>query len=203
MIRALTAWWRRKDAGQPHRQNSAGGDIRGVEKLLRAWDPLRLPPGQSASTIDYEACAMDIASMLAAGKGISDIAKQLERIRTGSLRLPPDRDHELAFAVKLVIEWKVSLDRDERDVFTEVTKEEFKKAYFRLRGGADSGWTDDYWRERFELKEWPGWRYKVAEPRTRDHDRMTIVTDGAVNEHRLFCMTEESEERLYDHPGKE
>jgi hypothetical protein len=42
----------------------------------------------------------------------------------------------------------------------------------------------------------------LEEPKTPEHTRMMIVTDGGRNEHRLFFMTEESEESFFNFPGK-
>jgi hypothetical protein len=85
--------------------------------------------------------------------------------------------------------------------FKEVTKEKFKEVYFRLGGGASSGWTADYWRKSFEDEGRPGWRFMVEEPGSLAHDRMCIVTDHETKEYRLFFMTEQSTEDFFDHPG--
>lgn len=87
--------------------------------------------------------------------------------------------------------------------FKEVSKEKFKEIYFRLGGGHASGWTADYWGKFFEDEVKPGWRFVVEEPRSPAHDRMWIVTDQETKEYRLFFMTEQSTDDLFDHPGKE
>jgi hypothetical protein len=79
-----------------------------------------------------------------------------------------------------------------------VTKEQFKEIYFRLGGGAATGWGEDYWDRFFENGQRAGMNYLVEEPPTPEHHRMMIVTDFAVNEYRLFFMTEESEESLFE-----
>jgi hypothetical protein len=84
----------------------------------------------------------------------------------------------------------------------EVTKEKFKKIYFKLGGGAQSGWTREYWNEFFEDEKKPGMKYLVQEPETRKHTRMMIVTDYENNEYRLFFLTEESEESFFDFPDE-
>lgn len=43
----------------------------------------------------------------------------------------------------------------------------------------------------------------VEEPTSPAHDCMWIVTDGAAKEYRLFFMTDESTESVFDFPGKE
>ena len=87
--------------------------------------------------------------------------------------------------------------------FKEVTKETFKEIYVRLGGGRRSGWTADYWREFFEDKVKPEWRFMVQEPTSPEHDQMWIVTDDEAREYRLFFMTEQSTEDFFDFPGKE
>jgi hypothetical protein len=86
--------------------------------------------------------------------------------------------------------------------FKEVTKEKFKEIYFRLGGGKSSGWTADYWQEFFENNAKPGWKFMFEEPKSPKHVRMFITTDYKAKEHRLFFMTEESEEDSSDWPGE-
>lgn len=85
----------------------------------------------------------------------------------------------------------------------EVTKEEFKRLYFELGGGLRTGWSADYWDLFFEKQKRPNMKYLAQEPETRDHNRMMIVTDFGNNEYRMFFVTEEDEERMFDYPGKE
>ena len=87
--------------------------------------------------------------------------------------------------------------------FKQVSKGLFKDIYFRLGGGESSGWTADYWREFFEDKADLGWRFMVEEPRSAEHNRMFVVTDHKAMEHRLFFMTEQSEEDFFHLPGDE
>jgi hypothetical protein len=87
--------------------------------------------------------------------------------------------------------------------FREVTKEVFKEIYFRLGGGAASGWTAGYWQTFFEDEVEPGWRFMVEEPRSPRHDRMWIVSDPGTREYRLFFLSEEATEDVFDHPGED
>ena len=73
-----------------------------------------------------------------------------------------------------------------RDDMKEVTKEQFKRIYFKLGGGEATGWGLDYWNKFFEDEKRPGMKYLVEEPRTPEHTRMMIVTDFGRNEYRLF-----------------
>ena len=82
----------------------------------------------------------------------------------------------------------------------EVTKEEFKKLYFELGGGAATGWDLNYWNRFFPDNEGSDMKYFVEEPGTPEHTRMTIVTDGSAKEHRLFFLTEEAEDRFFEFP---
>ena len=91
----------------------------------------------------------------------------------------------------------------ERTNFKEVSKEKFKEIYFRLGGGNATGWTADYWQKFYEDDVKPGWKYMVQEPESPQHGRMMIVADNAAKEYRLFFLTVESEESLFDHPGKD
>ncbi len=83
----------------------------------------------------------------------------------------------------------------------EVTKDQFKEIYLKLGGGAETGWSVEYWNEFFEEEKRPGMKYLIKEPETPEHTRMMIVTDYGQNEYRLFFLTEESEESLFDFPG--
>lgn len=81
----------------------------------------------------------------------------------------------------------------------EVTKQEFKDAYLRLGGGADAGWGLDYW-DRF--LERPGMRYFLEAPETALHRRMMIATDFGARQYRMFFVTEDEEERIFDFPSE-
>lgn len=86
--------------------------------------------------------------------------------------------------------------------FKQVSKRLFEEMYFRL-GGESSGWTADYWRKVIEPETGLGWRFLVEEPRSAEHNRMWVVTDHKAMEHRLFFMTEQSEEDFFDPRGVE
>jgi hypothetical protein len=84
----------------------------------------------------------------------------------------------------------------------EVTKEEFEKLYFKLGGGAATGWDLNYWNKFFADNERTDMKYLVEEPETPEHTRMMIVTDNSAKEYRLFFFTEEAEERFFEFPGE-
>ncbi len=84
----------------------------------------------------------------------------------------------------------------------EVTKEEFKKIYFKY-GKSGEGWDQEYWNKFFESPERKNMKYKVELPANSIENRMMIVTDYSENEYRLFFSSIEQEEAFFDYPGKE
>jgi hypothetical protein len=93
--------------------------------------------------------------------------------------------------------------RTDEPAFKQVSESLFREMYFRLGGGEASGWTADYWRKVIEPYIELGWRFMVEEPRSAEHNRMFIVTDHKAMEHRLFFMTEQSEDHFMEWPGHE
>lgn len=85
----------------------------------------------------------------------------------------------------------------------EVAKEDFRRVYFKLGGGDRAGWGAAYWEMFFEREPKPGMKYLVQEPESPKHTRMMIVTDNHAHQYRLFFLTENDEERLFDCPGEE
>ena len=77
----------------------------------------------------------------------------------------------------------------------EVPREEFKAVYFKF-GRAEEGWGPRYWDKLFEPPERSAIKYMVEEPESPAHCRMMIVSDA--REHRLFFMTEESEDSFFN-----
>jgi hypothetical protein len=86
--------------------------------------------------------------------------------------------------------------------FKQVGKGLFEDMYLRLGGGSSTGWTADHWREVIEPYAGLGWRFMVEEPKSAEHNRMFIVTDHKAMEHRMFFMTEESEDYFIEWPGE-
>ena len=86
--------------------------------------------------------------------------------------------------------------------FKQVSKGLFEEIYFRL-GGESSGWTAEYWREVIEPVAGLGWRFMVEEPKSPEHNRMFIVMDTKAKEHRMFFLTEQSEDRFMEWPSYE
>ena len=78
-----------------------------------------------------------------------------------------------------------------------VSKEEFKKTYMKF-GNSNNGWTKEYWDKHFESGNSRELKFKLKPPNSPQHDRMHIVTDYGANELRMFFLTIEQEEALYD-----
>ena len=81
----------------------------------------------------------------------------------------------------------------------EITKEEFKKIYFEHPDPEmNAEAVQDYWNHFYENEE--GAKYFYEEPPSAEHTRMFIVTDFSDEHkpiHRIFFMTEESEESFF------
>lgn len=92
--------------------------------------------------------------------------------------------------------------RMDETAFKQVGKGLFEQIYFRRGGGSATGWTADYWRETIEPYTGLGWKFMVEEPRSAAHNRMWVVTDHKAMEHRMFFMTEESEDDFMEWPGE-
>ncbi len=82
----------------------------------------------------------------------------------------------------------------------EVTKAEFRAVFLEHGRGAD-GWTQDYWDRLYETDRVPAMKYRVELPQKPGQTRMMIVDDFAANEHRLFFVSEEAEERFFQPTG--
>ena len=67
----------------------------------------------------------------------------------------------------------------------EITKQEFKKLFFKYGiGQKDSGWTESYWNEFYENET--GKRYFFTEPNSQDQTRMFI--NSGSNTERIFFV---------------
>ena len=82
----------------------------------------------------------------------------------------------------------------------DATKEEFREIYFRA-GGERGGWTRSYWDQFFEPTPARPMKYRIEEPASPAHTSMMIVSDYAVDEYRLFFMTDEDNDNLFAWPG--
>jgi hypothetical protein len=85
--------------------------IRAVEGILRRWDPLGVTVDKASPGNEYNFYAPHIVSMLAKGTTVDDLAAYLERIRTVTIGLPPDREKDLHCAAELSESWR---QRDEK-----------------------------------------------------------------------------------------
>jgi len=83
----------------------------------------------------------------------------------------------------------------------EVTKVEFKEIYFKY-GLADDGWGNEYWDKFYENPKTQNMKYMVKLPANNLKNRMMIVNDYSANEYRLFFVSIDQEEAIFDNPGK-
>jgi hypothetical protein len=84
-----------------------------------------------------------------------------------------------------------------------VTKEAFREIYFRLGGGERGGWTQSYWDKFFEPTPPRPMKYRIEEPASPAHTSMMIVSDYAIDEYRLFFMTDEDNDNLFVWPERD
>lgn len=74
----------------------------------------------------------------------------------------------------------------------QVSKDEFKKLYFNY-AQPNSGWTEDYWNQFFELEQDKS--YFFEKPESPATDRMMVVSGD--NKHRMIFLSENSEEAFF------
>jgi len=74
----------------------------------------------------------------------------------------------------------------------QVSKIEFKELYFSY-AQPNSGWTEDYWNQFFELEQDES--YYFEQPESPAKDRMMIVSGD--KKHRMIFLTENSEEAFF------
>ena len=82
----------------------------------------------------------------------------------------------------------------------EVSKARFQAVYAEYGRDAD-GWTQAYWQRFYATDRVPPMKYKVELPQHPDQTRMMIVDDFAAREHRLFFISDQAEERLFEPMG--
>ena len=81
----------------------------------------------------------------------------------------------------------------------EVTREEFKALFFK-HATPDSGWTHASW-EGIGKNPDGNKKYFYRPPATPQDDRMFIGNGNDMC--RMYFLTSESEERFFDHPGRD
>jgi hypothetical protein len=75
--------------------------IRMVERLLQAWDPIEVIMDQVKEGItptEYDSYAPRILGLLNRGTSEEALARELSLIRTKDMGLNPDEGHDIAFA---------------------------------------------------------------------------------------------------------
>ena len=80
-----------------------------VRAALREWDPIGVFPNWPDGPVDeYDSYAPHIVTLLRSGANQTDIANELQRIRTEAIGLPPNRRRDEEFARRLVREWSAA-----------------------------------------------------------------------------------------------
>jgi hypothetical protein len=73
---------------------------------LREWDPIGVFPNWPDGPVDeYDSYAPHIVTLLRAGANQTEIADELERIRTEPIGLPGNRPRDEEFARRIVEDW--------------------------------------------------------------------------------------------------
>jgi hypothetical protein len=73
---------------------------------LREWDPIGVFP--DCPVDEYDSYAPHIVTLLRSGANQTEIADELERIRTQPIGLPPNRPRDEEIARGLLIEWSLA-----------------------------------------------------------------------------------------------
>lgn len=76
---------------------------------LREWDPIGAFPNWPDGPVDeYDSYAPHIVTLLRAGANQTQIADELQRIRTEPIGLPANRTRDDEFARRIVAEWSLA-----------------------------------------------------------------------------------------------
>jgi len=86
-------------------------------------------------------------------------------------------------------------------IMEQVSKEAFKEIYFKY-GKAEDGWGQDYWDKFYEQPENDDMKYMIELPKTKQENRMMIVDDYQTKEFRLFFLSDDQEEMLFNFPDE-
>ncbi len=79
-------------------------DVEVVKTVLREWDPIGVFPNwkDSPARDEYDSYAPQVLSLLYAGDSLEEVADHLERLRTGDMGMPSNRQRDLEVASKLL-----------------------------------------------------------------------------------------------------
>ena len=92
-------------------KREAMAEIRGVEEILRRWDPIGVIPRLLENELlpdEYDDYAPYIVGMLRRGAGLDDLAAHLSHCRTDAMGLPPDPIADQRVAGELIAWWRES-----------------------------------------------------------------------------------------------
>lgn len=79
----------------------------------------------------------------------------------------------------------------------EVSKSEFKEAYVKF-GGLKDGYDMAYWDQVIDTEKKLDFRYFLKEPISKEECRMMLVDDYSSKEVRMFFVSVDQEERMFD-----
>jgi len=87
-------------------KDAAMAEIRGVEEVLRSWDPIGVSPSTLAPSDEYDGYAPHIVSMVKSGCTSDELAAHLERLGVETMGIGPSsaasRAHSLEFATRII-----------------------------------------------------------------------------------------------------
>ena len=80
------------------RKKEAMAQVRGVEAILRRWDPIGVEPGETGPADEYDTYAPHIVSLVAQGCTVEHLSSHLQRLRTDTMGAGanPERDTGIA-----------------------------------------------------------------------------------------------------------
>ncbi len=84
------------------RKQQVMSKIRAVEEILRRWDPIGVFPGDFAPADEYDDYAPHIVSLVAQGTSIEQLAEHLENLRTQTIGVEANRDHDRTIAKEII-----------------------------------------------------------------------------------------------------
>jgi hypothetical protein len=82
--------------------------VRTVERILRAWDPIGVLSVEGGPDDEYDSYAPHIVTLINSGCSVGVLAKHLSHTRTVNIGLPENYARDIEFAAKLIEELRSS-----------------------------------------------------------------------------------------------
>ena len=79
----------------------------------------------------------------------------------------------------------------------EVNKSEFREAYLKF-GGLKDGYDLAYWEQKIDTAKKSDFKYMLKQPVSDRECRMILVDDFLSKEIRMFFVTEDQEDRIFN-----